>query len=177
MMAAAHSAAFFYTPRPISGISIHASVKQRVCSSVTNRLRSQSSAPSWSLKSAMRTHVQRLSITAMAHGNHVTKVTAQELDTILDGVRECPIVVDFYATWCGPCILLSQELDKLAAEYGEMVKFLKVDTDEEHELASELKIQGLPTLVFVSKDVGKNAIRTEGLLAADVIRNIIENEL
>ncbi|MCO5570372.1 hypothetical protein L7F22_024092 [Adiantum nelumboides] len=117
------------------------------------------------------------STTTVSACSSKTKVTAQELDTILDGVRICPIVVDFYATWCGPCILLSQELDKLAAEYGEMVKFLKVDTDEEHELASELKIQGLPTLVFVSKDSGKNAIRTEGLLAADVIRNIIENEL
>lgn len=105
------------------------------------------------------------------------KVTAKELDTILDGTRDCPVVVDFYATWCGPCVLLSQELELLAAEYGETVKFLKVDTDEEFELASEMKIQGLPTLIFVSKDTEKNAIRTEGLLPADVIRNIIENEL
>ncbi|KAI5070569.1 hypothetical protein GOP47_0015193 [Adiantum capillus-veneris] len=177
MMAAAHAAAFITTHRPLSQISIHASAKQPIGSAFTRRLHFQSSVLSWNLKPAIRTHVPKSFITAMAQGSHVAKVTAQELDTILDGGRECPIVVDFYATWCGPCILLSQELEKLAAEYGETVKFLKVDTDEEHELASELKIQGLPTLVFVSKDAEKNAIRTEGLLSADAIRNIIENEL
>ncbi|KAH7387533.1 hypothetical protein KP509_16G027800 [Ceratopteris richardii] len=98
-------------------------------------------------------------------------------DAIFDGARDCPIVVDFYATWCGPCLLLSQELEQLMAEYGEKVKFLKVDRDEEYELATDLKIEGFPTSVFVSKDAEKNVIRTEGLFPSDVIRNIIENEL
>jgi thioredoxin len=105
------------------------------------------------------------------------KVTARELDDILAGERSQPVVVDFYATWCGPCILLAQELEMLAVEYGDRVRFLKVDTDEEHELATQMEIRGLPTMVFVSKDTEKLAIRTEGLLPGDVIRNIIEKEL
>ncbi|KAL2635871.1 hypothetical protein R1flu_007350 [Riccia fluitans] len=107
----------------------------------------------------------------------VQKVTAKELDDILNHQRTSPMIIDFYATWCGPCIVLAQQLEELAVEYGEEVRFLKVDTDEEHELATQMQIRGLPTMVFVSSDLEKLAIRTEGLLPTDTIRNIIENEL
>eukprot|EP00250_Pteridium_aquilinum_P015196 c22437_g1_i3 orf=128-658(+) len=176
-MAAAHAAAFFPTRHAVSCISIQTADRQMTGSCFIPRLSFQSNVLSRSIKPAIKTHLWNSPITAMAQGTHVKKVTAKELDAILDSTRDCPVVVDFYATWCGPCILLSQELEQLAAEYGEAVKFLKVDTDEEYELASEMKIQGLPTLIFVSKDTEKNAIRTEGLLPRDVIRNIIETEL
>eukprot|EP00243_Klebsormidium_subtile_P004520 TRINITY_DN18539_c0_g1_i1.p1 TRINITY_DN18539_c0_g1~~TRINITY_DN18539_c0_g1_i1.p1 ORF type:complete len:207 (-),score=6.91 TRINITY_DN18539_c0_g1_i1:318-938(-) len=107
----------------------------------------------------------------------VEKVTAKELDDILLNERTKPIVIDFYATWCGPCIMLAQELKQLSAELGDKVRFLKVDTDEETMLASQLRIQGLPTMVFVSDDKTKNAIRTEGLLSSEQIKEIIEKEL
>ena len=54
---------------------------------------------------------------------------------------------------------------------------MKVDTDEERDLASSLEIQGLPTMVFLSTDPKKNALRTEGLLPADTIKEIIAKEL
>ncbi|XP_024374331.1 thioredoxin-like protein CITRX, chloroplastic [Physcomitrium patens] len=113
-----------------------------------------------------------------AKGDHlVRKVTARELDDILANERDSPMVVDFYATWCGPCALLAQQLEQLAMEYGDRVRFLKIDTDEEHELADQMKIRGLPTMVFVSQDTEKLAIRTEGLLSSKDIRDIIEKEL
>lgn len=115
---------------------------------------------------------------AGAKGEHlVQKVSARELDDILANERSSPMVVDFYATWCGPCILLAQELEQLAVEYGDRVRFLKIDTDEEHELANQMQIRGLPTMVFVSPDTEKLAIRTEGLLPTNTIRDIIEKEL
>lgn len=115
---------------------------------------------------------------AGAKGDYlVQKVSARELDDILANERSSPMVVDFYATWCGPCILLAQELEQLAVEYGDRVRFLKIDTDEEHELANQMEIRGLPTMVFVSPDTEKLAIRTEGLLSTNVIRDIIEKEL
>ncbi|KAJ7541701.1 hypothetical protein O6H91_10G071600 [Diphasiastrum complanatum] len=110
-------------------------------------------------------------------GSFVQKVTARELNEIVMNHRSLPIVVDFYATWCGPCILMAQELESLAIEYAGDVRFLKVDTDEEQALANQLEIRGLPTLVFINQDAEKPAIRTEGLLPKDEIRNIIDKDL
>jgi len=107
----------------------------------------------------------------------VEKLKSEDLDKLLESERTTPLVVDFYATWCGPCILLAQQLEMLAVEYGPTVKFVKIDTDEEYELAQQLEIRGLPTMLFISPDSQKAAIRTEGLLPNESIKTIIETEL
>lgn len=67
---------------------------------------------------------------------------------------------------------MAQELEKVAEEMGDSVRIVKVDTDEEPDLSTQLQIQGLPTLVYVG--VGdKPALRTEGLLPAATIKEII----
>jgi len=129
-----------------------------------------------------QTGVRKLRVSSIraagAKGDYIVKkVSARELDDILTNKRDLPIVIDFYATWCGPCILLAQQLEELAVEYTDNVQFLKVDTDEEHELCAQMEIRGLPTMVFVHQDKEKRAIRTEGLLPTDVIRDIIKQEL
>ncbi|KAK3232748.1 hypothetical protein CYMTET_56918 [Cymbomonas tetramitiformis] len=106
----------------------------------------------------------------------VQQLTAEELEVAI-AEREVPIIIDFFATWCGPCVLLAAELEKVAEELGDTVRIVKVDTDQEQALASQLQIQGLPTVVFVGMDNSKPALRTEGLLGAEVIKNIIEQEL
>lgn len=106
----------------------------------------------------------------------VTKVNSEELQQALDA-RSKPMVLDFYANWCGPCLLLAKELEKVAEHFGEGVQILKIDTDENPDLSSQLRIEGLPTMVFVSPDQSKPAIRTEGLLPADTIIKIITDEL
>lgn len=107
----------------------------------------------------------------------VQKVSATELNDILFNERTQPLVVDFYATWCGPCIFLAQDLEMLAVQYGHNVRFLKVDTDEEYELAHRMQVRGLPTMFFLSQDPEKPAIRTEGLMPLQVYKDIIEKEL
>lgn len=107
----------------------------------------------------------------------VEKLKSEDLDKLLESKRTTPVVVDFYATWCGPCILLAQQLEMLAVEYGPAVQFVKIDTDEEYELAQQLQIRGLPTMLFISPDSKKPAIRTEGLLPNETIKTIIETEL
>ena len=82
--------------------------------------------------------------------------------------RSTPLVIDFFATWCGPCVLLASELEKVKAELGDAVRIVKVDTDEEADLSTQLQIQGLPTLVFVGTDTEKPALRTEGMLPAEM---------
>jgi len=91
--------------------------------------------------------------------------------------RDKPLIIDFFATWCGPCVLMAKELEVVAAELGDAVRIVKLDVDKEEAIASSLSIQGLPTLVFVGTQPDKPALRTEGLLPAATIKEIIENEL
>ena len=106
----------------------------------------------------------------------VEKMNAEQLEVAMAD-RSTPIVIDFYATWCGPCVLMSAELEKVKEQLGEAVRCIKVDTDEETELATQLGIEGLPTIVFVSKDAASPALRTEGMIPAETVVSIIENQL
>ena len=64
---------------------------------------------------------------------------------------EKPAVIDFYATWCGPCRMIAPILKNLAKEYGDSIVIYKVDTDKERELSGAMGIQSLPTIVFIPK--------------------------
>jgi thioredoxin len=59
-----------------------------------------------------------------------------------------PIVADFYATWCGPCKILSPRLDRLAGSFTNEIKFVKVNVDEAPALSRRFDIQAIPTLLF-----------------------------
>merc|ERR1712216_613350 len=114
---------------------------------------------------------------SVVHGaGLVEKMNAEQLEVAMAD-RSTPIVIDFYATWCGPCVLMSAELEKVKEQLGEAVRCIKVDTDEETELATQLGIEGLPTIVFVSKDASSPALRTEGMIPAETVVSIIENQL
>lgn len=89
-----------------------------------------------------------------------------------EAIQDCstPIVVDIYAVWCGPCQLMAPQLEKAAAHFGDRCRFLKVDSDEEPEVASILKINGLPTILFIN-DMSVIA-RAEGMLMADELQQL-----
>jgi thioredoxin len=63
-----------------------------------------------------------------------------------------PAIIDFYATWCGPCRMMSPIIEQVAKEYGDKIVIYKVDTDAEQVLAQSLGIQSLPTLLFIPMD-------------------------
>ena len=71
-----------------------------------------------------------------------------------------PVVVDFWATWCGPSQLQGPELEKFEAEYGAQVKVAKINVDEEPELAAKFGVASIPTLVKF--DGGAEASRVVG---------------
>lgn len=83
-----------------------------------------------------------------------------------------PVVVDFYADWCGPCRLLAPLLDQMAAKFHGKVKVAKVNVDESPELAEQFHIEGIPTLLFV---VGGQVVgRTSGLMPAGSLHRVME---
>ena len=86
---------------------------------------------------------------------------------------ELPVLVDFYATWCGPCKMIAPVISKIAEEYKGKVKVGKVNVDEENELAMKYQIQNIPTLILF-KD-GKPVNSLIGLNSKSEIENIINS--
>jgi thioredoxin len=78
---------------------------------------------------------------------------------------ELPVLVDFYATWCGPCQMMSKILEQVNSELQGQIKIMKIDTDRYPEIASQNQIGALPTLVLFKG--GKSVDRLEGVLPAD----------
>lgn len=85
---------------------------------------------------------------------------------------ETPVLVDFFATWCGPCQMLMPVLKQVKDNMGERVKILKIDVDKNQELASQFQVRGVPTMLLFQN--GKQIWRQSGVLTKDeIIRNII----
>jgi thioredoxin 1 len=84
---------------------------------------------------------------------------------------ELPVVVDFWAPWCGPCKMIAPTLDKLAKEYEDRLVIAKVNTDENPEWAGRFGVQGIPTMLLISS--GKIVHRQVGALPEPMIRDVI----
>ncbi len=63
-----------------------------------------------------------------------------------------PVIIDFYADWCGPCKMVTPILEKLSTEYNGKLDIYKVDTDAQRELAAVFQIQSIPSILFIPKD-------------------------
>lgn len=84
-----------------------------------------------------------------------------------------PVLVDFFATWCGPCQMLMPILKEVKTNLGERVKILKIDVDKNQDLASQYQVRGVPTMLLFQN--GKQVWRQSGVLTKEeLIRIIIE---
>ena len=82
---------------------------------------------------------------------------------LLEG-SDIPVLVDFYATWCGPCQMMAPILEQVGASLRDRLQIVKIDTDKYPNLASKYQIEALPTLVLFKN--GQPAERIEGVLQA-----------
>lgn len=87
-----------------------------------------------------------------------------------------PVVVDFWATWCGPCMGMAPVIDRLAQEYEGKVIIGKYNVDEETDFSSENRIMSLPTILFF-RDGKKTDLRLAGSQSEDKLRETIEKLL
>ena len=86
-----------------------------------------------------------------------------------------PAIIDFYASWCGPCKMLAPVLDELAKEYDGKVYIYKVDTEVEEELSQAFGIRSIPTMLFVP--MNGQPMMTQGALPKAEIEKIIKGNL
>jgi thioredoxin 1 len=82
-----------------------------------------------------------------------------------------PVVVDFWAPWCGPCKMVAPTLEKLSKEYAGKLLVAKVNTDENPDWAMKFGVQGIPTMLFVAG--GKVIHRQVGALPEPMLRDIV----
>jgi thioredoxin 1 len=88
---------------------------------------------------------------------------------------ELPVVVDFWAPWCGPCRMVAPTLEKLAKELAGKVLITKVNTDDNPLWAQKFNVQGIPTMLFVAG--GKVVHQQVGALPEPMLRSVVDQFL
>lgn len=82
-----------------------------------------------------------------------------------------PLLVDFHATWCGPCKQLAPELERLKQMLGDRIRIIKIDVDQNPQAAAAYKVSGVPTLILFCK--GQILWRQSGVVRAQQLAGII----
>ncbi len=102
----------------------------------------------------------------------IKTVNQDELATVLEQSTK-PVMVDFYADWCGPCKMLSPIIQEVAQENAEIGEFYKVNVDENNDIAASLNIMSIPTVVVFKNN--KVVAKEVGLKAKDFYAELIKN--
>ena len=100
----------------------------------------------------------------------ITEITTENFSQEVE-TSKLPVLLDFWASWCGPCRMLSPVVDELAEQYDGKVKFGKVNVDEQPRLAMNYNVQSIPTLLFF-KD-GKPVDTSIGVVPKSQIEALI----
>lgn len=93
----------------------------------------------------------------------------EQFKSLIDG--QTPVLVDFFATWCGPCKMMAPILQQLKAEMGEEVRILKIDVDKNPALAQQFQVRSVPTLKIFQQ--GQVKWSGSGVMQADQLAHII----
>ena len=102
---------------------------------------------------------------------HVTDAAFEE--SVLKSTT--PVIVDFWAPWCGPCRQVAPSLEKIANDYDGKIVVAKVNTDEDSQWAQQFEVSGIPTMLFVAG--GKVVYRQVGAVPFGYLKNIVDKFL
>jgi thioredoxin 1 len=86
---------------------------------------------------------------------------------------EKPVLIDFFATWCGPCKALAPILKEVKDSLGDRISIIKIDVDKNQEIASKYQVRGVPTMILFKK--GQQLWRQSGVLSKEEIIKTINN--
>ena len=103
-----------------------------------------------------------------------TVFTSANFDADILG-SEIPVVVDFFATWCGPCRMMAPVIEELAEEYDGKVKIGKLDVDENSDIAARYGVMSIPTIILFKK--GEGFSKSVGIQYKEVLENAIKEML
>mgnify|MGYP002732244076 CR=1 FL=1 len=98
------------------------------------------------------------------------ELTRENFKTEVDEAEQ-PVLVEFYADWCGPCKAFLPTLEELAAQYGERCKFGRVNIDRQESLSEQFDIMSVPTLILMQD--GEIAQRVSGVRSKEELRAIL----
>lgn len=101
----------------------------------------------------------------------ISPTTSDELSTLVE-TSEIPVLLDFYANWCGPCKAIAPVLDQVDKSMGDRVQIIKVDTDALEGSAQKYGVRGIPTLVLLSN--GEELGRKSGVVTKSTLESYIE---
>lgn len=119
------------------------------------------------------------SATGLLQPGQVADLTGEQVQRELkyapgEGEAGSLLVLDVYATWCGPCQMMAPQLEQAASDWGDKVRVVKMDSDKNPELAKELKAQGLPTILLYQN--GRLVDKMEGALMKTQLMEWVEKK-
>ena len=88
--------------------------------------------------------------------------------------KDKPVLVDFHATWCGPCKMMEPMIKELKTKVGEKASIIKIDIDRNQALAANMRVQGVPTLMLYKN--GKILWRDSGVKTVDFLESLINQQ-